>query len=332
MSKKIITNLFNYAAQEGAHSLIIEGRPDKVALNYRFAGEEERSFGLPKKLEKDLSSALRQVLSLAPDELATKKYCKIEDKNYRLTFHLSIMPGLNGEKIIINIINKNNKLFRLKQLGLQKNDLKKIQAALKSRSGLILLSSPHGQGKSTTLYSLLQELDTDKLGLYFLGPKLEHPLAGVNNLAASPSNWAKVLTIDSDVIVSEIKNEADLTSAITAANTGRLVFGTLTASSVWEVLLAYLKLKLPLKLKLNSLKMIINQRVAALLRSHRRREIGLFEILSITPNIKKFLLETKPDKQKGDFWEKLGRLAMKEGYEPLSFDQQKKAKTGSIKS
>ena len=86
MSKKIISNLFNYAAREGAQDLVIEGVPEKIALNYRFPDGEERSFDLPKKLEKDLSSALRQILKLTPDELATKKYCKIEDRNYKLTF------------------------------------------------------------------------------------------------------------------------------------------------------------------------------------------------------------------------------------------------------
>lgn len=62
MSKKIISNLFNYAAREGAKGLVIEGAPERIALNYHFPDGEERSFGLPKKLEKDLSLALRQVL------------------------------------------------------------------------------------------------------------------------------------------------------------------------------------------------------------------------------------------------------------------------------
>ncbi len=331
MSKKIISNLFNYAAREGAKSLVIESDLKNIALNYHFDGGEERSFGLPKKLEKELSLALRQVLRLAPDELSTKKYCKIEDDDYRLTFYLTILPGTSGEKIIINIIPKNNKLYRLKQLGLQKKDLTKIQSFLRKPSGLILLSSPQGQGKSTTLYSLLQELNTASRSLYFLGPKLEHDLDGINNLSATKNNWTKVLSTDSDVIVSEVKTDDDLKNVVLAANSGRLVLATVTANSVWEVLLTYLKLKLPLKLKLDSLKLILNQRVASLARTKKRETIGLFEILALTPTLKAFLLETKPEKLKEKFWEKLGRLALQEGYEPLSFDKNRKIKTGIIK-
>ena len=331
MSKKIISHIFNYAAREGAHGLVIESAPKKIDLRYHFSDGEERSFGLPKKLEKDLSLALRQLLSIAPDELATKKYCKIEDKNYRLTFHLTILPALNGEKIIINILPKNNKLFRLEQLGLQKNHLKIIKATLAKRSGLILLSSPHGQGKSTTLYSLLQKLNTPDRCIYFLGSKLEHPLEGINNLAATKNNWAKVLQTDSDIIITDIKTEDDLKNATAAAATGRLILGTIIANSAWEVLAGYLKVKMPLKLKLDSLKLIINQRVTDLTRTKKRRTIGLFETLELTPNLKKCLLETKLETEKEKFWEKLGRLALKDGYEPLSFDRQKKIKNGLLK-
>jgi len=331
MSKKIISHIFNYAACEGAHGLVIESAPQKVALRYHFPGGEERSFGLPKKLEKDLSLALRQLFSIAPDELATKKYCKIEDKSYRLAFYLTILPARSGEKIIINILPKNSKLLRLEQLGLQKNHLKTIKAALNKRSGLILISSPHGQGKSTTLYSLLQKINTPDRSLYFLGPKLEYPLEGINNLAATKNNWAKVLQTDSDVIITDIKTEDDLKNATAAAATGRLVLSTMTTDSAWEVLAGYLKMKMPLKLKLDSLKLIINQRIADLKRTNKRRAIGLFEVLELTPSFKKYLNENKLETNKEKFWEKLGRLALKDGYEPLSFDRLKKIRDGLLK-
>lgn len=339
MSKKIIANLFNYAAREGAKDLVIEGVPDKLALNYHFHDGEQRSFGLPKKLEKDLGRTLRQILKLAPDELTTKKYCKIEDKNYQLTFYLTIAPAGAGEKIIINIIPKNDNLLSLKQLGLQRYQLTVIKKNLTRRSGLILISAPHGQGKSTTLYSLVQELNTPSRSLYFIGGRLEHKLDGLNNLQATKNNWAKVLSLDSDVIVTEINCEEDFHLASSAAATGRLVLATINANSVWEVLLAYLKLKLPLKLKLDSLKLIINQRLAPLKRANikqakktkiKRHEIGLFETLEITPAICKYIQEMATEKNKDKFWEKLGRLALKEGYEPLSFDHQKKTNNGLL--
>jgi len=338
MSKKILSNLFNYAAREKAKSFTIESVPEKIALNYKFDDGEERCFGLPKKLEKNLSLALRQILKLAPDELTTKKYCKVEDKDFRLNFHLTILPAQFGEKIIINIIPKNHKLLGLKQLGLQKNHLTTIRSFLSLGSGLALLSSPHGNGKNTSLYTLLKELDSSSRSIYFIGDNPEYKLEGINNLENNKNNWSKILTIDSEVIATEINTNEDFKNVTLAASSGRLVIASITANSVWEVMLAYLKLKLPLKQKLDCLKLIINQRIVPLKRSpkkphsktSKRKDIGLFEILEMTPGVKKFLLEAEDDKLKEKFWEKLGTLALKSGYEPLSYDRQKKIKNGLI--
>lgn len=88
---------------------------------------------------------------------------------------------------------------------------------------------------------------------------------------------------------------------------------------------------MPLKLKLDSLKLIINQRIADLKRTNKRRAIGLFEVLELTPSFKKYLNENKLETNKEKFWEKLGRLALKDGYEPLSFDRLKKIRDGLLK-
>ena len=341
MNKKILSNLLNYATRAGAKNLVIEKSPEKISLNYHFANNQKRSFCLPKKLEKNLSSALRQVLKLAPDELTTKKYCKIEDKTCQSTFYLTVTPTISGEKIIINIIPKDKQAWQLKQLGLQNKNLKTIQKTLRERGGLILISSPDGQGKGTTLSSLLQEINTPERSLYFLGDNRDYDLDGINNLTATYNNWQKVLNLDSDVIATEINTEDDFKMVTLAAITGRLVLATITANSVWETLLFYLKLKLPLKLKLDSLKLILNQRVFPLKRTpkknirtkaNKRQGIGLFEVLKLTPDLKKYLLETENDKVKNKFWEKLGRLAIKDGYEPLVADQKKKIKDGLIDS
>lgn len=339
MSKKIISNVFNYATQEGAKDMVIEKLPKKISINYLFPNGESRTFGLPEKLEEELRVTLRQVLSLTPNDLTVKKYCKLKNKSACFNFYLTILPSQNGEKMIINLAPKENKSLRLKQLGLERKDIKTLQAAVKHHSGLILISSPACQGKGTTLYALLQELDTIGRSAYFIGDGLEYSLDNINCLANTKNNWNRVLNLDSDIIITEIAKEEDLHNTFMAATTGRLVLATINANSVWEVMLAVLKLKLPLKLKLDNLRLIINQRVVPLKRSrlkiayHKagdRQNIGLFEILSMSSEIKKFLLTEENNKTKENFWENLGRLALKNGYEPLSYDKQKKTKNGLI--
>lgn len=339
MSKKIISNIFNYAVQEGVKDMVIEKLPKKISINYLFPDGEERAFTLPEKLEEELRATLRQVISLAPDDLTVKKYCKLKNKSGYFNFYLTILPSRNGEKMIVNLVPKENKSLRLKQLGLQSKDVKVLQAAIKHHSGLILIGSPAGQGKGTTLYSLLQELDTIGRSSYFLGDGLEYHLDNINCLTNTKNNWNRVLNLDSDVIITEIGKEEDLNNTFMAAATGRLILATINANSVWEIMLAVLKLKFPLKLKLDSLRLITNQRVVPLERSHlkmayrkanERQNIGLFELLTVSPTIKKFLLKEEGNKAKENFWKNLSRLALKNGYEPLGYDKQKKIKNGLI--
>lgn len=339
MSKKIIFNLFNYALSENASGFVIESEPEKINLNYLFHSGEERSFNLPKKLEKNLTLTLKKILKLSPDELVSKKYCKLERIHSQLSFHLTIIPSKLGEKIIINITPKSQKIFNLKQLGMRSLQLKKTRKNLNCSSGLIIVSSPANQGKSSCLYSLLKEIDTEKRSAYFIGGKMEFELKNISNLTNTKDNWAKVLNTDSQIIATEINNEENLKNAIYGAASGRLVIATFEANSVWDFLNNYLKLKLPLRLKLDNLKFIINQRVTPLKRGNlekllnkknKRRAIGLFEVLEITDKIKNSILETKNNKIKEKFWEKLLELATQDGYESLAHDKSEKNKNSLI--
>lgn len=361
MGKKIIANFFNYAIQEGVNNLVIASRPNHVSLDYHFPGGERRNFVLPKKLEQNFLANLRQILAIAPGELITQKYCKIYDKNHHLAFYLTILPDDAGEKIIINIVNRPTKLWRLGQLGLRAADLRELKTALNARSGLIIISSPPNNGKSATLYSLLSAINDPSLNIYLFSQHPELEISGVNPLAPTAANWEKVLQHDSEVIVADDLNEDwALKNALRAAATGRLVLGTLTAASSWEVLAKILKIELPLKLKLDNLKMIVSQRLANLKRAERKtakkerrainlkehRAIGLFEILKLSPALKKFILKTKaktaPPKLKTappklikempaeKFQEKLEKLALRDGFRPWEFDRRQKIKDGLL--
>jgi len=336
MNKKIIKTLFHYAAQEKADSLIIEAGQAAVDLDYRLLDGTKKSFNLPKRLEDDLIGSLRQVLRIAPGELLTKKYCKIYDRHYQLAFYLTILPSQNGERIIINIINQEQKLWRLPQLGLQRPQLLQLQKIKKLRSGLILVSAPVGQGKSATLNALVQELNNADRNLYFFDPYPDIKIPGLNYLALNQKNWESVLRHDCEVIIlPESDAEETFKKAVLAASTGRLVLAALTADNVWEVLLKILKLPLPLKLKLDGVKMISNQRTvplktAASRSAKARPAIGLFEILELNSEIKDFILKEGSKSKKDRFWEKLSRLAVKNGFQPLRQDFQKKIRTGLI--
>lgn len=339
MNTKIIDKIFKYALDSGANSLDLENGPENITLNYILPDGDNCFFNLPKKLEADLSNNLRQILKLAPDEFVKKKYCKIVEKNFNLNFLLTIQPTTNGDRITIKIIQKNNQLFRLNQLGLESGQLKAIKNILNKRSGLIVISSPSDQGKSTTLNALINELDKPDISLYFLGHKIDHEFSNLSSLANNKNNWNKITTIDSDAIVCEIESRNDWLNIIRAANSGRLIIATIKANSVWEVMDEYLKLKIPLKLKLTNLKLILNQRVVSLKRSKAknsskqkvaRANIGVFEYLEINKTLKDFLISEQKVKNKKNFWQNLITLAKQNSYHSLQTDFHDKKRNGLI--
>ncbi len=351
MSKKTIVNLFRFAQRQGAHGLTIESRTDRLAFDYDFPDGEKQSFTLPKKLEKELMLDLRQLLKIAPGELTAKKYCKITDRNYDSSFHVTILPGKFGEKIIISQTLKDSRAWHLKQLGCPAAVLKNFQASSKMSAGLILISGPALSGRSATFYALLNELNRADKNIYLLGEAPKEGLLGLNILPPTASNWDKLLHHDSEIIaVDDLDDPANLKRAIVAAGTGRLVLGVISRDSVWEVLRDVLSTPLPLKLKLDSLKMITNQRLAKMGRDNdrhqknKRQEIGLFELLKLTPGLKKFILknegkidsfldtDNKINKSRKKFWTELNDLAIEEGFIPLALDQLKKIKTGILAS
>lgn len=334
MSKKIIANLFGYAAQEGAQGLVIETVNGKITFRYRFPGGEERSLVLPAKLKADLESTLYRLLKLAPDELALKKYCQLADSPLSLSCYLTITPTAQGEKIIITLVEKEKTNHSLRQLGLQPTKRRQLLTALKRKSGLIMITSPDNEGKSTTLCACLNELNQPEKSLYYLGKDQLTSVPGISSLPATLNNWHKVLKLDSDIIATEITTTEDLKQAVLAASTGRLIIATISANSVWTFLLDYLKLDLPLKLKLDSLKLILNQRILSLKRKTSRKsprqKIGIFELLTMTEDLKRFILSASKNKKKENFWERLAAIALKNGYRPLASDREQKIKDGLI--
>lgn len=343
MNRKIIDKIFKYALNEGASGLSLEAQTKSLTLCYDFKGQENRTFTLPINFEAEIGQNLRKILALPPDELVKKKYCKIFKKDYSLSFQLTISPARLGNRIVIKIIPKNNKLLRLNQLGLNRNQLKTVRELLQKKSGLILVSAPNNQGKRTTLNALINEIDKPNISSYALGYKLEHEFANLSSLAANSSNWNKILNLDSEIIITDLNSPLNWQNAIRAAETGRLVMGILPADSAWEVLAAYLKLKMPLEAKVKALSLIINQRVLPLSRSNSlrtpsklkkssspRTEIALFEFLEINKTIKNFLTTRARKKDKNNFWEDLAKLALNNNYHSLQADYQEKKKAGLI--
>ncbi len=338
MSKKIISRLFNYAIQSGAEHLVVSGQSDRISLDCHLPNGETRTFTLPKKLERDFFSNLQQILAVAPGDLLTREYRKMDAKNGQWKYYLSVLPENKGEKIIISLINQPAKLWRLSQLGLQATDLRKLKKISSERHGLVIVSSPPQNGKSSTLYSLAALLNKTANNIYALSSVLPDKLSDVNQLAPTPDNWRKILQHDSDIILTDSLDEGwALAQALSAAASGRLVLGTMTSDNAFGVLARILEAPLPKRLKLDALKLIISQRLVNLKKTREKRgqaerqSIGLFEILELSPEIKSFIAASdESDLRTAKFAKKLAQLALVSGFRPLAIDERQKIKDGLI--
>lgn len=332
MSKKIIYKLFHYAFQNEACSFVLENSEDKIYINYLLANNEIKTLTLSKKLEKELLEGLYQILEIRDDEVVNRRYKKIKNKNYHLNFYITITDYKKSKKIIINSIHTPGKLLKLNSLGFQRKELQRLRDALKKK-GLIIISSPYREGKSTTIQSLLQEINTEDKVIYFLDDQPEQLLDNINYLKRTPINWNKITKHDSDIIVcDDVNSPQDWKNIFYAANSGRLVIVGVKAKTSWEVLLNILRLALPLIFKLDSLKLILNQHLVPLKNPKtKRNDIAIAEILEINKEMQDYILKSKTRK-KEKFWEQLGLLAIKNGFHSLGEDLKKKRRERIVKT
>ena len=230
MSSKIIKKLLDYAKQHEITDLSITQKNGNHIL-WGETGSIKHQLRLPAKLESELSSAYRRLLSLAPTDLVSGVYFKDKDS----AFKISIIPDENGEKIIINTVAKTHKVMPLSHLGLGRNERKIIESFIRRRRGLIVVGSDDNQGKTTTIYSLLQKIDKNKRSCYLLEKHTELELDDINRIVSSGekrlTDLNRVLKSDSEVIVVDDTDSALLEESLAAASDGRLVIAGVKTDS-----------------------------------------------------------------------------------------------------
>ncbi len=335
MTNKTWHDLFGYAVKEQAKRVVIAGSKNGLSFSCHLPGGEEAVFNLPKKFETDLVLSLKNLLNIIPGELSYNKHGKIKNKNYRLNFRLNIVPDKFGEKIVINVIDEEDKIISLNKLGFQKKELQLVKQKIKSKSGLIVITSKERQGKTITMQSLLKELNQENKNIYLLDSAPEFTIDGINCLDNKPENWEKILNHDSDIIAFEAQDDKeDIKKAIEVAGTGRLVIITIKANNSLEALYKLLTSGAPLKLTLNNLKLIIGQELTTLKRATTknkgRKKIGLFEVFTFNKDILNFITKNKTILKTANFWKQFFQVVEENGYEPLVFDYQQKKRDKMI--
>lgn len=191
--------------------------------------------------------------------------------NYRENndFRVSTLPTVYGEKLVIRILYKNEKIADLKSLGFLKEDRKNIEKMLKKPNGLILISGPTGSGKSTTLYSMLQYINNKEKNIITIEEPVEYTIDGINQVNVDYKReltflkgLKSILRQDPDIImVGEIRDEETAKVAVRASITGHLVLSTLHTNGALESIIRLLDMKIEPYILSDALRGIISQRL-----------------------------------------------------------------------
>jgi len=234
---KLVNYLVFSAVQEGASDIHIEPDEKRLRVRYRVDGRLFEKISPPHQMHPAVVSRIKIMAQLDISERRVPQDGGISVllENRPVDLRVSTMPGKFGEKVVIRIIDNRNVLVSLEQLGFSETMLEGFKHAIHQPNGIVLVTGPTGSGKSTTLYSMLSELNTPDVNICTVEDPVEFNLAGVNQFQVNERagfNFSNALRAllrqDPDIIMlGEIRDADTARIATQAALTGHVVLSTL---------------------------------------------------------------------------------------------------------
>jgi len=238
---RIVDTLLKHAILERSSDIHIEPTKKDVVVRYRIDGVLHDAMILPKQASSAIVARIKVLSNLKLDEhrLPQDGRFRVETEDYKYSIRVSVLPVFDGEKIVMRLLPETNKAFTLEQLGLRDDALEIIQNNLKKPVGMILITGPTGSGKTTTLYSMMEILNTSGVNISTIEDPIEYRMPRINQTQVNPkigltfaSGLRSLVRQDPNIImVGEIRDNETVSLAINAALTGHLVLSTLHTTS-----------------------------------------------------------------------------------------------------
>ena len=268
---RIIDTLLRHAIVQDASDIHIEPMEQEVLVRYRIDGILHDAMTLPKAAATGLVARIKVLANLKLDEkrLPQDGRFKMETEADRVSFRVSILPTFYGEKIVMRLLRETGEGFTLEALGFHGQSLERIHGALKQTTGIILASGPTGSGKTTTLYTMLDILNTPDVNISTIEDPIEYQMKRVNQTQVAPqigftfaNGLRSLVRQDPDIImVGEIRDGETASLAINAALTGHLVLSTIHTNSAAGAIPRLIDMGVEPFLLVSTLKVIIGQRL-----------------------------------------------------------------------
>lgn len=269
---KIVATMLRYAVDGNASDIHIEPYENKVRVRFRIDGQLVTNLQLPKNVQSAVVARVKILSSMRLDERR-----KPQDGRFSATFdgrkidfRVSVLPTNEGEKVVMRILDSSRGVHTLAETGISTRNVDIMKRLAKEPYGIILISGPTGSGKSTTLYSLLQEVDREHKNVLSLEDPVEYNITGVAQSQVRPeigytfaAGLRSALRQDPDIIlVGEIRDKETAQLAIQAALTGHLVFSTIHTNNSIGVIPRLIDMGVDPYLIAPTLKLAVAQRLA----------------------------------------------------------------------
>jgi len=286
--KLVDTTIFN-ALERRASDIHIESRDQEVAIKYRIDGVLH--YAMPPIAKDWHSTILSRIKVMSELDIAERRVpqdgrFRVRYKNRLIDFRVSIMPTIHGEDAVLRVLDKESMSEKFAKLSLEvvgfsESDLVKFRRYISEPYGMVLVTGPTGSGKTTTLYAALSEIKNDEDKIITIEDPVEYQIKGITQI---PVNEKKGLTFarglrsilrhDPDkIMVGEIRDQETAQIAINSALTGHLVFTTVHANNVLDVLGRFLNMGVEPYNFVSALNCILAQRLVRVICEFCRKQV-----------------------------------------------------------
>ncbi len=268
---RIVDTLLRHAIIQAASDIHIEQLEDQVLVRYRIDGMLHDAMTLPKDAGPGIIARIKVLSSLKLDEkrLPQDGRFKMESDGDKVSFRVSMLPTYYGEKIVMRLLRETGEGFSLETLGFHGETMERIHKAMKQTTGIILVSGPTGSGKTTTLYTILDILNTPDVNISTVEDPIEYQMKRVNQTQVNPAigftfaqGLRSLLRQDPNIImVGEIRDSETASLAINAALTGHVVLSTIHTNSAAGAIPRLIDMGVEPFLLVSTLRLVVGQRL-----------------------------------------------------------------------
>ena len=268
---RLVNSFLEYAVNQGCSDIHLEPRENAMVVRMRIDGALRQIFTVPRSTQSAVIARVKVMGNMDISEhripLDGRSNVRIGDKDIDL--RISTLPTVYGEKVVIRLLYKSNSLMNTAGVGLKGKNLEKFENLLKNSNGVILIVGPTGSGKSTSMYTMIGQLNTEQVNLVTLEDPVEYNFDGVNQVQINEkvgmtfaNGLRSILRQDPDIIaVGEIRDGETADIAMRAAITGHLVLSTLHTNDAPSTIDRLLDMGVEGFLISSALKGVISQRL-----------------------------------------------------------------------